>query len=210
MAGLAVFDFDGTVIRGDSVVALLLFARKRGALSRRGLLRAALAGAAYRIGCMDALTAKRKSHDFLAAMPAAERNRLLQDFARSLAGRVYPPALRQIEVHRAAGDIVVLCSASCQCYMRYVAPLLLADVLLCTPSDAEGRTVGPNCCGEEKVCRLQDWMRENGIPSDAPLTAYGDSRSDAPILRMSQHPVLVNAKRGLRKALPDAEKVVWN
>ena len=47
MAGIAVFDFDGTVIRGDSVVTLLFFARKRGALTLGGLLRAALAGAVF-------------------------------------------------------------------------------------------------------------------------------------------------------------------
>ena len=210
MAGIAVFDFDGTVIRGDSVVALLFFARKRGALSLGGLLQAALAGAAYRLGCTDALTAKQKSHAFLAALPAKEREKLLRDFARSLADRAYPPALRQIEAHRAAGDKVVLCSASCFCYMQYAAPLLHADALLCTPSEPEGRALGPNCRGEEKARRLRSWMQENGFPADAICAAYGDTRDDAPILRMSRHPVLVNARRELRKAMPDAEQVVWN
>ena len=177
MRKVAVFDFDGTVIRGDSVVALLLYARKRKAIPLSGLIRAALYGLAYRVKLTDALTAKARSHAFLADMPAKEREDFLRAFARTLADRAYPQAVEQMRRHRAAGDMVMICSASCACYMRYVSELLGADALLCTPSEPDGRVRGPNCRGEEK--------------------------------ELSAHPVLINAKRGLKKLMPDAERREW-
>ena len=40
---LAVYDFDGTVIKGDSIVAYLRFAHARGQISTAALLRAGAA-----------------------------------------------------------------------------------------------------------------------------------------------------------------------
>ncbi len=209
MRKVAVFDFDGTVIRGDSVVALLLYAWKRKAIPLSGLIRVALYGLAYRVKLTDALTAKTRSHAFLADMPAKEREDFLRAFAHALTERAYPQAVEQMRRHRAAGDMVMICSASCACYMRYVSELLGADALLCTPSEPDGRVRGPNCRGEEKVRRVTAWLQERGLSQDAVCAAYGDSRGDAPILKLSAHPVLINAKRGLKKLMPDAERREW-
>ena len=205
----AVFDFDGTVIRGDSIVALLRLARRQGYLSLPGLAYSALCGILYYLHLMNAMAAKRRSHAFLTRMRPAEREKLLRSFADSLVSRAYPDALRQMAAHHQKGDLVVLCSASCQCYMQYVAPLLGADALLCTPSAPDGQCLGPNCRGQEKVRRVTAWLAENGLPGDAICAAYGDSKGDAPILRASREPVLVNPKKGLKKALPDARQVSW-
>ena len=209
MEQIAVFDFDGTVIRGDSVVALLFYARKQKRISLPKLIRAGFYGFLYHLKLTDALTSKQKSHDFLAEMPSDQREQFLREFAQTLADRAYPKALEQIQKHKAAGDTVLICSASCACYMQYVYPLLGADDLLCTPSDGEGRTVGPNCRGQEKVRRVYAWLDQKHLPHDSLCAAYGDSKGDAPILQASAHPVLVNPKRSLRRVLPDAEQVKW-
>lgn len=209
MGGVAIFDFDGTVIRGDSVVALLFYARRRRALSWAGLIRAAGTGIAYKLHWIDALTAKKRSHAFLTRMAQKDREALLREFAGTLAARAYPEALKQIRAHKAAGDTVLLCSASCSCYMQYVAPLISADILLCTPSAPDGCAEGPNCRGQEKVRRVKAWLAENRLSAEGITAAYGDSGSDAPILRFSAHPVLVNPKGKLKKLLPDAQRVIW-
>ena len=209
MGQIAVFDFDGTVIRGDSVVALLLFARKKKRISLFGLLRAAWFGALYHLKLADALTAKRKSHDFLAQIPTRQREAFLRDFAKTLASRAFPKALEQIKRHHDAGDTVVLCSASCECYMQYVFPLIGADFLLCTPCEPDGRVLGPNCRGQEKVRRVYTWLDQRQLPHDILCAAYGDSKGDAPILQASAHPVLVNPQRSLRREMPKAAQVQW-
>lgn len=206
---IAVFDFDGTLIQGDSVVALLFYARKRSCLSLSGMLKAGWYGLMYRLRLTDALTAKGHSHAFLSRMAEADRQAFLRDFAGTLTARVYKDGLAQIKKHREQGDLVVICSASCQCYMRYVAETLGADALLCTPSAADGTVTGPNCRGEEKVRRVREWLEQQRLPLDCIAAAYGDTAGDAPILRASRHPALVNAKKKLRHLLPEAEQVTW-
>ena len=209
MGGVAVFDFDGTVIRGDSIVAMIAFARRRSLVRAPEMLRAALFGVLYHVRLKDALAAKRAGHAFLTRMEPKARGAFLDEFAKSLADRAYPDALRQMEIHRKAGDKVLLCSASGACYMTRVARLLGADVLLCTPCAENGDVAGPNCRGQEKVRRVEAWLAEQGLSRGDICAAYGDSAGDAPVLRMSRHPVLVNAKRGLVKKLPEAERVAW-
>ncbi len=209
MPGIVVFDFDGTVIPGDSVLRLVRFAVKRRCIRPSEVLRAAALGACYRLHWVDAMTAKRAAHAFLTRMEEDRRASFLQDFARTMIASAYPQALQRIGEHKKNGELVILCSASCQCYMQYVAPLLQADALLCTPSDACGGALEPNCRGEEKVRRVRAWMRENAR-GDWQLTAgYGDSGADAAILSQCAKPVLVNAKRALKRKLPDAERVMW-
>ena len=206
---IAVFDFDGTLIRGDSVVALLFFARQKGRLSLPGLAKAGWYGLLYHLRLTDALTAKGHSHAFLAQMNEADRQAFLREFAGTLTARVYADGWMRIKRHREQGDLVVLCSASCQCYMGYVAEALKADALLCTPSAADGTVIGPNCRGQEKVRRMHAWMDQRGLSHDCIAAAYGDSPGDAPILKTSRHPTLVNAKKKLRRLLPEAEQVTW-
>ena len=209
MTGIAVFDFDGTVIRGDSVVALLLHARKQGLISPAALLSAGFWGVLYGVKLTDALTSKQKAHAFLAKLTPEKREAFLRDFAAALVRRAFPDAIRQIRLHHEKRDTVLLCSASCHCYMRYVAPLIGADALLCTPCTDDGQVLGPNCRGQEKVRRVYAWLDQQSIPHDAICAAYGDSGGDAPILRASQNPVLVNAKKKLKKLLPNAQQVEW-
>lgn len=209
MSGAAVFDFDGTVIRGDSIVALTRLAQRRGYISVAAALWAGTCGVLYHLGLMEEMSVKRRGHAFLTRLSPAEREELLRGFAQSLADRAYSEALARMRAHRAAGDKVVLCSASCSCYMQYVATLLPVDALLCTPSAADGGALGPNCRGVEKVRRVRAWLAEEGLPPDSIVAAYGDSKGDMYILRESRRPVLVNPKRALRRRMPEAERVQW-
>ena len=210
MSGVAVFDFDGTVIRGDSIVALLRFACRRGVISWPDMAISALCGGLYHLHLMSDVTAKRRSHAFLTRLEPAAREALLRDFAQTLIDRAYPQALLRMRQHRQAGDVVILCSASCACYMQYVAALLPVDALLCTPSTAAGGMLGPNCRGAEKVRRVRAWLEEQNLSSASIVAAYGDTKGDRYILEQSQQPVLVNPKRALCRAMPHAQRVIWN
>lgn len=210
MKEAVLFDFDGTVIRGDSVVALILFAFRRRCLSPRDLFASVFYGVLYRIGLTDALTAKKKAHRFIKKLPSDFRERFLRDFARRITQRAYPEALREMEKHRNAGKAVILCSASCECYMRFVAENLPADHLLCTPCETDGTVIGPNCRGEEKVRRINLWLAENGLSAGCLAAGYGDSAGDIPMLNLCAQQMLVNPKRKLRRSFPAARCLNWN
>ncbi len=207
---LALFDFDGTLIPGDSVTYYLRYARKRGAASLGEFARAVWAAALYgckRLSDADSKTvalAFRKRHD------AKYLDALDREFVETvLLPKVYAEGKKRIAQHRQEGKVLAMVSASTENYMRFVADALGFDALLATPIEPDG-AIRRNCKGEAKIGRIEAWLAENGLTADfAASCAYGDSKSDLPMLRLVGHPVQVNPKRALRKLAPEMEAIMW-
>ena len=124
-------------------------------------------------------------------------------------GRVVGNVVSTIKEPAHMGKKMLLVSASTDNYMRIAADALGFDALLCTELTAD-HAVKENCKGAEKARRVRAWLRESGVEADwAASYAYGDSKSDESVLRLCDHPVLVNPKRALRRAMPEAETAVW-
>lgn len=103
---------------------------------------------------------------------------------------------RRLRWHQEQGHVVVLVSASLSPYLVPFGDLIEADVVLCATLEENngvytGNLVGPNCRGEEKVRRIEQWCRESGVPRSAIEFAYGDSKGDGPMIAMAQHGVWV-------------------
>lgn len=207
--GVAVFDFDGTVIRGDSVTLLVLFAFRRRLISLGEFARACGRGILYMLRLLDETRSKAPSHAFLTRLTERERADFLREFVDELVSRARPGALDAMRAHRAKGDVVMLCSASCSIYMEGVAARLPVDALVCTRSDPLGGMSGVNCKGEEKVRRVRQWLAVNGNLNAVLTAGYGDSEGDRFLLSQCQKAVLVNARRGLIKRMPQAQRVTW-
>ena len=196
---LAVFDFDGTMIRGDSIVAYLLFAHKKGLLSLPRLLRAGLSGALSRMGILSEQRAKSAALSFRRHLSEDQKTALDQAFAQTLLKRIRPEAAGAMTDHRRKGDLVVLLSASTDHYMRYVGQGLPTDRLICSRTDENGRVLR-NVRGTEKVAALRELLE--ALPEEADLSSssgYGDSASDLPLLRLLGRPYLVNPGRKARR-----------
>ena len=207
---LACFDFDGTMIRGDSIAAYLLFARRRGLISRRELAHVLGRTARYFLCGESGNAIKTRALRFWARLDQPSREKLDRDFAmQALIPRLYPDALACWRRHQENGETMLLVSASTDNYMRFIGAYLAADALLCTRLTPEGAVTG-NCKGEEKPRRIAEWLREARIEANwAASFAYGDSGSDLPMLRLAGHPILVNPKKALRRAAPDMEQAHW-
>ncbi|MDO5326554.1 MAG: HAD-IB family hydrolase [Clostridia bacterium] len=207
---LALFDFDGTMIRGDSIVAYVGFARKKSLLSFFGYMKTWGAALLYAAGKISAEESKTRALSFRQKLSPQERDRLDRAFAQEeLLPRIYPQAKACLKKHRQEGKITLLVTASTENYMQYVSEALGFDGLLASPIDDQGR-VRDNCKGEEKGKRIQGWLTSKNIQPDFKAScAYGDSKSDLPMLRLAGHPVQVNPKKKLRKAAPDMKAVSW-
>lgn len=207
---LALFDFDGTLIRGDSILAYLRHARRLKALSRGEYLKLGLHAIPWLLKKKSDEALKGEAVAFSMRLSPERRYALNRSFAEEcLLPRVFPAGRACLEQHRQAGRLVVIVSASPENYMEFVAPGLGADVLLCTQLLSETAT-GPNCKGQEKVRRIEAYLAQAGIGPDwSDSYAYGDSTSDLPMLRLCAHPVAVNPKRKLRRAAPEMATVKW-
>lgn len=216
----ALFDFDGTLIRGDSILLLVAYARRRRLMTPRQLRRALYSGVLYGLRLRAAVPAKEQALAFLAGRSAAELAAIVTAFFHDvLEPRLRPEAMDAIARHRAAGHEVLLVSASAAFYLEPLRQKLGLTDIVATRMDLDaegrltGRVCGDNCRGVQKALRLAEYLAAKGDRLDFETSfAYGDSYGDLPMLRLTAHPVAVNPKRKLWRALrgvPGVTRVHW-
>ena len=210
MLRVAAFDVDGTLTRRDCVVP---FIRKVAGI--RPVATQLVLGARQTIPAVV-----RRDRDRLKALGAhaafAGRNvDDVQQLADVFAADVFAAGLRPdkwsaMSGHAAAGDQIVLVSASFEIYLRPLADLLGAHDVLAVRLETDGDTftgnlVGPNCRGPEKVRRLSEWLDEHhGGRANVHVTAYGDSTGDRELLLDSDTAIYVGS--GSPSWLPVAKR----
>jgi len=200
---IALFDLDGTLTWRDTLLPFLLGFVRRRPLRALGLWRLPLALVRY---WQNRDRGALKSSVIRMLMRNEKRSRLdawAQSFAAGLkpSHRFRPLALAVVEAHRAAGDHLVLLSASPDLYVPEIGRLLGFERTLCTEIEWHGERLGgqlktPNRRGEEKLHCLT-WLREQYPGS--PVIAYGNSASDLDHLRQADRALLVNANSAARR-----------
>ena len=149
----ALFDFDGTLIRGDSIVRFVRYAHARGLIGAGGLLRAALWAAAYGLHLTTAERAKRESLSFLAGREQGGVEALGRAFCREeLLPRLYPQGVEELRRRHAEGAEVLLVTASPSFYLEALKEELPIQRIIGTRMHVEngvytGLIAGENCRG---------------------------------------------------------------
>ncbi len=198
---IAVFDLDGTLTRHDSLWPYLRgWARRH---PRAGFWPATFVAAARYP--FDRDRGRLKSVLVRAAMGGASRADVAAwtaDYVATLGDpELCPGALLQIGHHAAAGDRLVLLSASIDLYVPEIGRRFGFHETICTEiawqgDRLDGALVSANRRGEEKR-RCVEALRAR-YPG-ARLAAYGNAESDFPHFEAVDEPVLVNAGAVLRR-----------
>lgn len=115
---------------------------------------------------------------------------------------LYQDAMRCLARHRAAGDRLLVISASARFLVEAVASHLGIDQVLaidCALAHGcySGQTQGVLTYREGKVVRLQHWLAERGETLED-ACFYSDSRNDLPLLSQVPRPHAVNPDPVLR------------
>ncbi len=188
---LAVFDFDCTITRADSMVRFLWFS-----FGMARCLWGTLLCTPWIVGYFLRLTgghcAKQRvlSH-FLKGMPLARFEALCTRFAAASGKIIRPTAMQAIVGHLRQGDAVVVLTASVE---QWVAPFFagLDVTVVGTRLEVDcngmltGRLLTPNCYGAEKCRRLRAALTPALLA--LPIEAYGDSRGDRELLDAAKWP----------------------
>jgi HAD superfamily hydrolase (TIGR01490 family) len=116
---------------------------------------------------------------------------------------------RALELHRDAGDTVILVSGSFPAVLAPIAAEVGATRLLCSvPGMSDGvltgQLVGDPCIGAAKRAAVRDTLRRCPDVDPARCYAYGDHLSDLPMLAEVGHPVIVGGSAELAARLPRA------
>lgn len=213
MAGLAVFDLDGTVARRDTLLPWLGFCLRLHPW--RWLRLPAVLPALLRFA-VDRDRGRLKSalvHRLLAGLSRGEVADANRVFLRWLFdGGLFAEALERIALHRSQGDTLVLLSASVDPYVPDIAAELGFDACECTAvrwdrdGTLDGRLAGPNRRGEEKVRVLRELVTKHA-PSRT--SAYGNSGADLPHLRLVDEGWYVNGAARDARGMPHVRCVRW-
>ena len=214
---LALFDLDGTLTRSDTYRGFVLELLAAHPARWLRVLLLPLPLAAFVLGALDRGALKGAILRLLfAGLPRDQISAFARRFAaRVVPARMFPAALEALGSHLAAGDHVVLLSASPDLYVPEIGRLLGAHQSICTPirwhgECLDGRLAGPNHRDREKTRVL---MALRGAHPGLSVIAYGNSTPDLDHMRRCEEAVFVNAGKGLtarlQAELPALQHVHW-
>src|SRR5271170_1816036 len=201
---VAVFDLDGTLTFGDTLRQFLAGFLRRHPRRCLELWRLPFALLGFAAGDRD--RGRLKSRVIRMIMRGESRT-VIDACADSFVGtlgarrRLRPAALAVLEAHRAAGDHLVLLSASPDLYVPQIGRSLGFERTLCTEIEwhgdrLDGSLKTANRQGAEKS-RCLTWLRSQ-YPS-LPIVAYGNSASDLDHMRQADRALLVNGNDAARR-----------
>lgn len=177
-----VYDFDNTILRGDSTARFFAYCLRRYPRMWRDAPAQAVNGLLFVLKLRKKQDFKQRMLHFLTLIgdvDAAVDGFWAANYARVKAW--YPPRHRD-------DDVVI--SASPEFLIRPACQKLGVTCVIGSPVDKRtGHFLGPNCHGAEKVSRFHARFPGAGIDE-----FFSDSRSDAPLARLAKRAWLVKGE----------------
>lgn len=205
---LALFDLDHTLIPMDSDFEWGVFTTALGwndaaEFTRRN----ENFYAQYTNGTLDIFDYVRFSTSAIRHQGAINSETAHAEFMKTVVhGCIKPQALALVRQHQAAGDQVVIVTATNEFVTRPIAaafgvPELIAIDLVRDPASNwfTGDIAGTPSFREGKVSRVEAWLQAQDLSLDkVESTFYSDSINDLPLLEKVTHPVATNPDDRLR------------
>ncbi len=194
---VAIFDFDNTLILGDSLMPFLRYAVgpiRAYATAIEGIVRYAV----LRAQGKETASLRTSVKDFLLhrLLKGHTRDELSKAIAKTCQWqRVNEPVMQTLREHRERGDMIVIASGSLDVYLGELLRGVPHDVLICTDIGVQngiltGEMINGNCVRLKKAERLKAWLETHG-PFDETF-GYGNYPHDVPMLNLVKHRVIVS------------------
>jgi HAD superfamily hydrolase (TIGR01490 family) len=207
---LAIFDLDNTLLGGDSDHAWGEFLVNEGIVDGNDFKQQNDAFyLQYQQGSLDIHAYLRFSLAPLSKYSSAELKVLHDAFMdKYIKPLRLPKADALISKHRAAGDVLMIITATNSFITGPIAAALGIDILLASEGEIidgryTGNPSGTPCFQEGKVTRLNAWLNDNK-QNLADAYFYSDSHNDLPLLKAIDNPVAVDPDEKLRRYAEDA------
>lgn len=186
---LALFDFDGTLTRRDTLLDFIRFYRGNVSLYR-GLIQLAPTLLAFKLGFIPNWIAKERTlTHFFGGESAARFAERGTDYAKQrLPQIIRPSALRKLQELKQQQATVYVVSASAEGWIQpwceSLGLHLIATRLEVQHEKITGKIAGKNCYGPEKAQRIRELLSL----AHYEIYAYGDSRGDREMLELAHYP----------------------
>ncbi len=200
---IAFFDMDKTLLSASSGWLYTRFLWRRKLITLGEMLGVIVISAQYAFNLLNFPQAMARLGRRVRGGDAEAIRQLCEEcVAQDILPRLAPRAVQRLRAHQAAGDYVVLLSASTQFIVAPVARHLGIDYCCTELEVRDGRLTGQladkPCYGAGKL----HWARRIAEPMGIALhdcTFYTDSYSDLPLLEAVGTPVAVNPDAKLRR-----------
>ena len=202
---LAIFDLDNTLLGGDSDHAWGEFLVNEGIVnSTEFQQKNDKFYHQYQQGDLNIKAYLKFALAPLTQFSAAELKVLHDGFMRKcIAPLRLPKADALLQEHRAAGDVLMIITATNSFVTAPIAAALGVGILLASEGEIidgryTGNPSGTPCFQEGKVIRLEAWLKENN-QSLVGSYFYSDSHNDLPLLHAVENPVAVDPDDKLKE-----------
>ncbi len=210
----ALFDFDGTLCKGDSIIQLCQFAHKRRLCTKKQLIGGIRAALRHKLGRITIEEAKQQALEWMKGRSEIEMAAFAQLFCLEvLAPRFFPDGIAALQQEKADGAEVLLITASPSFYLMPLKDMLGVSDVIGTRLDVDETglytgLVGDNCRGLQKPLRLAEYLACKGDRLDYETsTAYGNSTGDLPMLEVCRNKTAVNPGSKMKRSLCEMENV---
>lgn len=207
-------DFDGTLFQGNSFKIMFVAAKKDFTLKDWGIVFVGLLKSIfYRI------TKGKEAfrHQFFKSFAKSfkgKTNEQLDTFFKSLVllGKedIHTDLINKIKEHQQNGDTIIILSGALHPFLKaFVKEVDLQGVHVISTElivDENGictGEIGTIINGNEKVKKVEEWLRINQIENVDEIWAYADSNTDIPLFKYAKYPIVVNPDEEMKKIAED-------
>lgn len=178
-----IYDFDDTIYNGDTNRDILMYGfKKHPFLVLKALKKAKKLQNDYKRGVIEFERVKEAMLSFI--FQIKNYPKFINDFVDSHMKNIKPWYLNR----RTQNDIII--SASYELWIMQFSKRLGVKYVIATKTDSDGRIIGKNCKGAEKLKRLA-----SVIPNAVIVSAYSDSSCDIPILEAARTAYVVEGDK---------------
>ena len=187
MIDLALFDFDGTITKDDSLLKFIRFVVGDGRFVF-GLVVLSPILVAYKLKLIPNYKAKQKMLSwFFKGMSKKAFFKVANEYSLVHIDKILrPKAMEKISWHKAQGHKVVIVSASIDCWLRPWCEKngleLIATKLEIKDDIVTGKLLSKNCYGVEKINRIKEIYNLKDFEY---IYSYGDSSGDKQMLELA-------------------------
>ncbi|GAA0115827.1 HAD-IB family hydrolase [Clostridium senegalense] len=202
MEKLAIFDIDYTITKRETLLELYMFMIKKSPKFIKYAPRNIISTLLFALRLKDAGKSKETFIRFIDGIKEDEMQELVKEFyEKRLCNILYQDAIDMMKKLKKEGCKIYLISASAEFYINEFYKIKEVDKVIGTRFKVENNIHRPiidgtNCKGEEKVKRLMEEIKKEGIEVDFKNSyMFSDSLSDLPLLNLVGNGYLINYKR---------------
>ena len=178
-----IYDFDGTIYDGDSCKDIIFYGLKKyPSLTIKALKRAREINKNYKKGYAQFERVKEELLSFI--FKIENKDKFINDFVDSHMKKI------KLWYKARVNENDVIISASYETWISVFAQRLGVKTVIATRVDQEGKILGLNCKGDEKVRRLYAAYQVPDVSS-----VYSDSAVDIPILKLGRSAYVVEGNK---------------